>query len=45
LTEALPTEDRADILGKNVARLYRLPGFERGFAGVEEEPMARLVHF
>lgn len=45
LTEELPTEERADILGKNVARLYRLGGFEDGFAGVEEEPMARLVHF
>ncbi len=45
LTEELPAAERGAILGENVARLYRLPGFEDGFAGAEEEPMARLVHF
>jgi predicted TIM-barrel fold metal-dependent hydrolase len=45
LTEELPAEEGGAILGESVARLYRLPGFEDGFAGVEDEPMARLVHF
>jgi predicted TIM-barrel fold metal-dependent hydrolase len=45
LTEELPAEERGGILGENVARLYRLPGFEDGFAGAAEEPMARLVYF
>jgi predicted TIM-barrel fold metal-dependent hydrolase len=45
LTEELPAEERGAILGGNVSRLYRLPGFENGFADAKEEPMARLVHF
>ena len=41
--EVLP-EDRHAILAGNAARLYRLPGYEEGFAPTPFELVERLVH-
>jgi predicted TIM-barrel fold metal-dependent hydrolase len=45
VTEELPTEDRQALLAANTARLYRLPGHEKGFADAELEKFEQLVHF
>jgi hypothetical protein len=45
VTEGLPPEDQRAILAENTARLYRLPGYEQGFATSGSETFERLVHF
>jgi predicted TIM-barrel fold metal-dependent hydrolase len=45
VTEELPSEDRRALLAGNTARLYRLPGYEKGFADAELEKFEQLVHF
>jgi predicted TIM-barrel fold metal-dependent hydrolase len=45
VTEELPTADRQALLAGNTARLYRLPGHEKGFADAELETFEQLVHF
>jgi predicted TIM-barrel fold metal-dependent hydrolase len=44
ITEELPREDRQAILAENVARLYRLPGYEDGVTLTPIESIQRLVH-
>jgi predicted TIM-barrel fold metal-dependent hydrolase len=44
VTEELPTEDRQKVLGENVARLYRLPGYEAGFEDGAVNEFEQLVH-
>jgi predicted TIM-barrel fold metal-dependent hydrolase len=45
VTAELPAADRHALLAGNVARLYRLPGFEKGFSADEVSDFERLVHF
>ena len=45
VTDEVPAEDRQALLAGNVARLYRLPGFEQGFTNDEIMLFDRLVHF
>jgi predicted TIM-barrel fold metal-dependent hydrolase len=45
VTEELPPEDRQALLAANTARLYRLPGYEEGFADAELVKFEQLVHF
>jgi predicted TIM-barrel fold metal-dependent hydrolase len=45
VTEELPAEDRQALLADNVARLYRLPGYEKGFTDDEVTAFDQLVHF
>jgi predicted TIM-barrel fold metal-dependent hydrolase len=45
VTEELPAEDRRVLLAANTARLYRLPGFEQGFAAAEISAFDQLVYF
>jgi predicted TIM-barrel fold metal-dependent hydrolase len=45
VTDSTPTDDRHSLLAGNVARLYRLPGFEKGFTEDEVTSFERLVHF
>ena len=39
-----PPEDRQRVLGENVARLYRLPGYEAGFEDGAVNEFEQLVH-
>jgi predicted TIM-barrel fold metal-dependent hydrolase len=45
VTDSTPTDDRHSLLSGNVARLYRLPGFEKGFTEDEISSFEQLVHF
>jgi len=45
VTEELPSEDRQALLAGNAARLYRLPGYEKGFTAAELEKFEQLVYF
>ena len=41
----VPAEDRNKMLALNCARLYRLPGYEKGFGTEGLERSEKLVHF
>jgi predicted TIM-barrel fold metal-dependent hydrolase len=45
VTEEVPAEERQALLADNVARLYRLPGHEKGFTDDEVSSFEQLVHF
>ncbi|HWS45142.1 MAG TPA: amidohydrolase family protein, partial [Acidimicrobiia bacterium] len=45
VTDELPADDRQALLAGNVARLYRLPGYEKGFTTDEVAAFEQLVHF
>jgi predicted TIM-barrel fold metal-dependent hydrolase len=45
VTDEVPPEDRDALLAGNVARLYRLPGHEKGFTDQEVGNFDTLVHF
>ncbi len=45
VTESASTDDRHSLLAGNVARLYRLPGFEKGFTEGDITSFEQLVHF
>ena len=45
VTDEAPADDRHALLAGNVARLYRLPGYEKGFSAEEVEAFDQLVHF
>jgi predicted TIM-barrel fold metal-dependent hydrolase len=45
VTDEAPADDRHALLAGNVARLYRLPGFEKGFSEDEITSFEQLVHF
>ena len=45
VTEETPPDDRHALLAGNVARLYRLPGFEQGFTADEVVDFDQLVYF
>ncbi len=45
VTDAAPADERHSLLAGNVARLYRLPGFEKGFTEDEITSFEQLVHF
>lgn len=44
VTDEAPTDERQALLAGNVARLYRLPGFEKGFTADEIVSFDQLVH-
>jgi hypothetical protein len=44
VTEEVPAEDKRALLVENTARLYRLPGYEEGFASPASETFEKLVH-
>ena len=43
VTEELPAQERQALLAENAARLYRLPGYEKGFAELSES-FPKLVY-
>ncbi len=45
VVDSTPSDDRHSLLAGNVARLYRLPGFEKGFLEDEITSFEQLVHF
>jgi predicted TIM-barrel fold metal-dependent hydrolase len=45
ITEELPVEERQALLADNVGRLYRLPGYEKGFADNEVSAFEPLTYF
>jgi predicted TIM-barrel fold metal-dependent hydrolase len=45
VTDEMPSDHRCALLAGNVARLYRLPGFEKGFTDDEIRSFEQLVHF
>ncbi len=45
VTEETPAEERHALLAGNVGRLYRLPGFEKGFTEDEVVSFEQLVYF
>jgi predicted TIM-barrel fold metal-dependent hydrolase len=45
ITEELPADERQALLADNVAKLYRLPGHESGFADADHNAYEVLVHF
>ena len=45
VTDEVPADERAAILAGNTARLYRLPGYEKGFTDDELNTFEPLVHF
>jgi predicted TIM-barrel fold metal-dependent hydrolase len=45
VTDETPADHRHALLAGNVARLYRLPGFEEGFMEDEVMSFEQLVHF
>lgn len=45
VTEEAPASDRHALLAGNVARLYRLPGYEEGFTDDEVTSFEQLVYF
>jgi predicted TIM-barrel fold metal-dependent hydrolase len=44
MTNEVPAKDRHALLAGNVARLYKLPGYEQGFSAEEITTFATLVH-
>jgi len=44
VTDETPADERHALLAGNVARLYRLPGFEKGFTEDEIVDFDQLVH-
>jgi predicted TIM-barrel fold metal-dependent hydrolase len=44
VSDEVPAEERHALLAGNTARLYRLPGYEQGFAREEIESFDKLVH-
>lgn len=45
VTDEAPADERHAMLAANVARLYRLPGYEAGFTADEILAFDQLVHF
>lgn len=45
VTDELADDDREALLAGSTARLYRLPGYEDGFAADELDTFEELVHF
>jgi predicted TIM-barrel fold metal-dependent hydrolase len=45
VTAEVPADERRGLLAGNVAKLYRLPGSEDGFADAELRAFDELVHF
>jgi predicted TIM-barrel fold metal-dependent hydrolase len=45
VTADAPAEARSNVMAGNVARLYRLPGYEQGFAAEAIKEFSALVHF
>jgi len=45
VTDGVPDETSAALLAGNVARLYKLPGYESGFKKEEVREFAPLVHY
>ena len=45
VVDSTRADDRHSLLAGNVARLYRLPGFEKGFLEDEITSFEQLVHF
>ncbi len=45
VTDEVPAADRHALLAGNVARLYRLPGYEKGFTDDEVTSFEQLVYF
>ena len=45
VTAEVPAETKADLLAGNVARLYRLPGYETGFDKAKIFEFEPLVHY
>jgi len=45
VTEEVPEADKSALLVDNVARLYRMPGYEQGFDEGEVREFEQLVHF
>jgi hypothetical protein len=44
VTDEVPAEDRHAMLAGNTARLYRLLGYEAGFAGEDIDSFEKLAH-
>lgn len=45
VTDEVPADQRHALVAGNVARLYRLPGYEKGFTDDEVGAFDQLVHF
>ena len=45
VTDGTPDDVRTALLAENVARLYRLPGFEDGFEPAQLHEFSALVHY
>jgi predicted TIM-barrel fold metal-dependent hydrolase len=45
ITAEAPTDVQQAMMAGNVARLYRLPGYEEGFGAAELKDFAPLVHY
>lgn len=45
VTDEVPHDERQALLADNVARLYRLPGYDAGFTSDEVGAFEQLVHF
>lgn len=45
VTDEMTAEDRATLLGGSAARLYQLPGYEKGFEGINLDSFEPLVYF
>jgi hypothetical protein len=45
ITAEVPTEVRHSLIAGNVARLYRLPGYESGFTAEQLKEFSALVHY
>jgi predicted TIM-barrel fold metal-dependent hydrolase len=45
VTDEVPHDERQALLADNVARLYRLPGYDTGFTSDEVGAFEQLVHF
>ncbi len=45
VTDEAPAADRHALHASNVARLYRLPGYEKGFTDDEMTAFEQLVYF
>ena len=45
VTDEVPDDERQALLADNVARLYRLPGYDNGFTSDEVGAFEQLVHF
>jgi len=45
VTAEAPADVRANLVAGNVARLYRLPGYEQGFDEAALKEFVPLVHY